>query len=68
LRAPLKRGPKRAAGTIRRELLPGSDPSPFDSRLSAERSVAFASVPLSELKRIGHGPGGGAADRRTVDE
>ncbi len=61
LRAPVKGGPKRVLATIRRELRPGNDPSPFDTeRLGTERTVAFASAPLSELKRIGRGIGGGA--------
>lgn len=47
--------------TIRRELLSGNDPSPFDARrLSTERAVAFTSVPLSDIKWIGRGLGGGA--------
>lgn len=61
LRAPMKGGPKRFFATIRRELRPGTDRSPFDARrLTAERAVAFASAPLSDLKRIGRSAAGNA--------
>jgi diacylglycerol O-acyltransferase / wax synthase len=61
VRAPVKGGPTRTVATIRRELSPGNDRSPFDAkRLSSQRAVAFASAPLSELKRIGRAIGGGA--------
>jgi hypothetical protein len=47
--------------TIRRELSRGSYRSPLDARrLSADRTVAFAAAPLSELKRIGRDAGGEA--------
>jgi diacylglycerol O-acyltransferase / wax synthase len=60
LRAPVKGGPKRVIATIRRELSPGKNRSPFDAqRLSAERAVAFASASLSELKQIGREVGDG---------
>lgn len=61
LRAPPKGGPKKVVAALRRELRPEPDPSPFDAkRLSTDRAVAFTSASLSELKRIGHGVGGGA--------
>jgi diacylglycerol O-acyltransferase / wax synthase len=61
LRAAAKGGPRRTVATIRRELSPGNDRSPFDARrLSSERAVAFASAPLSDLKGIGRGIGRGA--------
>jgi diacylglycerol O-acyltransferase len=45
------RQPGRLPGTLRRELHRTRHPSPFDGNIGTTRVVAFASVPLGELKR-----------------
>jgi WS/DGAT/MGAT family acyltransferase len=45
------RQPGRLPGTLRRELHRTRHPSPFDGDIGTTRVVAFASVPLPELKR-----------------
>jgi diacylglycerol O-acyltransferase / wax synthase len=49
----------RDRSTLRRELAPKAAVSALDRRIGPARRVAFASVPLAELKRIGkaHGEG-----------
>jgi WS/DGAT/MGAT family acyltransferase len=45
--------------TVRRELAPGSAPTPFGVEVGTRRAVAFASRPLDELKAIEHAAGPG---------
>jgi WS/DGAT/MGAT family acyltransferase len=47
-----------------RDLRPGRDPSTLDARVSSRRVVAFASVPLADLKRIEHAQ----PERTTVND
>jgi len=49
----------RDRSTLRRELERRAAPSPLDRHIGPARKVAFASVPLAELKRVGkaHGEG-----------
>ena len=47
----------RERSTVRRELARKAAPSPLDRRIGPARRVAFASVPLAELKRIGKAHG-----------
>jgi len=49
----------RDRSTLRRELERTAAPSPLDRHIGPARKVAFASVPLAELKRVGKARGEG---------
>jgi diacylglycerol O-acyltransferase / wax synthase len=41
-------------GAVRRELRPGAEDPELDQAIGLDRELAFASIPLAELKAIGH--------------
>jgi WS/DGAT/MGAT family acyltransferase len=55
---------RRLVGTVRRELLPGSDLSPLAAGVGPRRTVAWVSGPLAEL----HDAGKAVAPRVTVND